>query len=82
MPFEDFGAPIDLMSEGVLDKHGRAGPQPHGSPLFRDVPLVLENADHWMRRVGSNSVLLAFSNPANVARKFDRSDLHSKQRPR
>ena len=29
MPFEDFRAAIDLMSERVLDKHGRTGSQSH-----------------------------------------------------
>src|SRR5215510_2596791 len=45
VPFENFGAPIDLVSKRVLAEDAWTGSQPHGSPLSGDVSLVLENTD-------------------------------------
>ena len=76
VPFEDFGASIDLVGKGVFAEDGRTGSQPHGSSFPCDVFLVLEDADDRMGRLRIEFDAVGILQSANMARKFDRGSLH------
>src|SRR6478736_3234071 len=77
VPFEDFRAPVDLVSQSVPAEHGGARSQPHRSALLGDVSLILENADNRVRGVGVEFGAVRLVKPANIPCEFDGRDLHA-----
>jgi len=77
-----FGLAVNLFGQRSFHNLCRPRPQPHAGAFAVDFfPLLFEQRNHWVRRVGIELRAVCFLNPANVSREFDRRHLHTEAEP-
>src|SRR5262245_46899857 len=81
MPLVHDERAIEMGRFGPNHQLTRLGTQPHRTPLLRQLPLLVEHSDDWIRAIGIEFTRVSLLQLQNVARKFDRCHLHSEAEP-